>query len=323
MNRSIRRPAWLLLTMFAIIAVALAACGSAESGGAALDDDLSGRDVTGVTDGDEGGEGAPEARAEGDAGGDGAAPPLGAPIEQRIVKTGEITVEVPNVGTAVGEVRAIVLELGGYVGGSQAGSGDERATLTIRVPAARFDEALSRIHELDDGEVIVEATREQDVTGQVVDLEARIDNLRASEASYRELVTRAERVEDILAVQSRLDEVRGQIEQLQAQLDVLEAQADLSTLTVSLVPRAEPITQTTETWNPGEQLDRALASLVGIGQSLLDGLIWFVVVWLPVLLVLGLLVLVALRGVLEVRRRLPPAAPVAAAASPGRDDGAA
>jgi hypothetical protein len=323
MNRFTRRPRWLLLTVLATLAIALAACGSAGSGDEAGGEDFSGRDVTGVTDADDGGEqGAPEAPAEGEGGGTGAAPPLGAPVEQRIVKTGEITVEVPNVGTAVGEVRAIVLELGGYVGGSQAGSGDERATLTIRVPAARFDEALSRIHDLEGGEVIVEATREQDVTGQVVDLEARIDNLRASEASYRELVNRAERVEDILAVQSRLDEVRGQIEQLQAQLDVLESQADLSTLTVSLVPRAEPIAQTTETWNPGEQLDRALASLVGIGQALLDGLIWFVVVWLPVLLVLGLLVLVALRGVLEVRRRLPPTGHVATAPA-GRDDGAA
>ena len=54
--------------------------------------------------------------------------------------------------------------------------------------------------------------------------------------------------------------------------------------------------------------DGALASLVGIGQGLLNALIWFGIVWLPILLVLGILALLALRGVLEVRRRLPLAA---------------
>ena len=44
---------------------------------------------------------------------------------------------------------------------------------------------------------------------------------------------------------------------------------------------------------------------MGIGQGMLDGAIWFAVVWLPILLVLSAIVLIALRGVLEVRRRLP------------------
>ena len=227
-----------------------------------------------------------------------------APIEQRIIKTGEVSVEVANVSAAVGSVRAFVLELGGYVGGSQAGSGDEGATLTLRIPAARFDEALERLRALD-GEVVVEATRESDVTRQLIDLGARIANLEASEVSYRVLLERAERIDDVLAVQSRLDAVRGEIEQLEAQLQEIEGDADLSTLTVSLIPIAEPIAAVTETWDPGAQLDGALASLVGIGHGLLNALIWFGIVWLPVLLVLALLVLLALRGFLEVRRRLP------------------
>jgi predicted small lipoprotein YifL len=241
-------------------------------------------------------------------------------VEQRIVKTGEISLEVDNVAEALGRVRSLVAELNGYVGGSQAGTLDERATLTVRIPALAFDTALARLHELD-ARVIAETTREENVTTRVVDLQARIGNLRASEDSYRELVARAEKIEDILAVQGRLDAVRGEIEQLQAQLDALEGQAALSTLTVTLIPRPQPVTEQAETWNPGAQLDRALASLVGIGQGIADGLIWFVVVWLPILLVLALFVLVALRGVLEVRRRLPSSGTVLPAS--GSDDGVA
>ena len=292
-----------------VLGVVLAACG-AQSAFQNVGEDLAG----GVEE-----PAASAAGGEQPAGGSGAEqpPPLAAPIEQRIIKTGEVTLEVANVGEALGFVRAMAVELGGYVGGSQAGTLDDRATLTIRVPAAAFEDALSRLHGMD-AELVAEATREQDVTGQVVDLGARIENLEASEASYRALVERAERVEDILAVQARLDQVRGEIEQLTAQLEALEGQAALSTLTVTLVPRATPVATTTEAWDPGAQLDRALASLVGMGQGLLDGLIWFTVVWLPILLVLAVIALVALRGVLEVRRRMPSATP-----PPARDEGAA
>jgi Domain of unknown function (DUF4349) len=227
-----------------------------------------------------------------------------APIEQRIIKTGEVTVEVADVPTTVGRVRAFVLELGGYVGGSQAGSNEQGATLILRIPAARFDDALERLRGLD-GEVMAEATRESDVTRQIVDIGARIANLEASEASYRDLLERAEQIDDVLAVQARLDGVRGEIEQLEAQLQEIEGNADLSTLTVTLVPAPEPIEQARAGWNLGGEVDGALASLVGIGQGLLNALIWFGIVWLPILLVLGILALLALRGVLEVRRRLP------------------
>ena len=229
------------------------------------------------------------------------------PARQRIVRTGEITIEVERVTTAVARVRALAVELGGYVGDSQAGSLEQSATLTLRIPSERFLDALTGLRELD-GEVIAEATREEDVTAQIVDLEARIANLEASEASYRVLLDRAERIDDVLAVQARLDEVRMQIEQLQAQLENVATRADLSTLTVTLVPQPAPVETQTQTWDPQADLDRALASLLGIGQALLSGLIWFVVVWLPSLLVLAVLGLISLRGVLEVRRRLPPAA---------------
>ena len=300
---------WSILLILLIGTLVLAACASGAGIAQNVGDRLDGAEVPAadVPDAANRDDGA----AEGDGGSQEQPEAFLAPIEQRIIKTGEVTLEVDNVGEMIGRVRAMAASLNGYVGGSQAGTLDDRATLTLRIPADSFDEALAQLHEMD-VDVIAEATREEDVTGQVVDLQARIDNLAASEASYRELVAQATEVEDILAVQSRLDQVRGEIEQLTAQLDQLEVQAALSTLTVTLIPHVEPVTEQTEVWDPGAQLDRALASLVGIGQGLFDGIIWFGVVWLPILLVLALLVLVTLRGLLEVRRRMPPAGSVPA-----------
>jgi hypothetical protein len=304
MNRASRVMA--ALTLVVIVGV-LAACGqsgsTADGGGAAFQpvgDDLSGAASSG---GGEAAEGSGQPRANGGI--------QTAPIAQSIIKTGEVTLEVSSVPAATSSIRAMATELGGYVGGSQAGSDTESATLTLRVPTASFDDALARLHDMD-AKILAEATREQDVTAQVVDLRARIANLEASEESYRQLVERAEEVEDILAVQTRLDAVRGEIEQMQAQLDNVSAQADLSTLTVTLVPRSAPVEAQTEGWDPGGDFDEALASLVGMGQGLVSALIWLAIVWLPLMAVLALLTVLVWRGSLEVRRRLPrPVQPVA------------
>ena len=305
-----RRRTLIPVSTILVVILLLAACGSA---GQAMAPDAGPQDATGLA-------GQPSSEDESRDGGGvidtDSGPGFFTPLDQRIIKTGEVTLEVGSVAETLGRVRSLVSELGGYVGGSQAGTLDDRATLTVRIPADRFDAALARLHELD-AEVVAEVTREEEVTTQVVDLAARIDNLGASERSYRELLARAERIEDILAIQSRLDQVRGEIEQLQAQLDALEDRAALSTLTITLVPRAEPITEQAQAWDPRAQLDRALASLVGVGQGLIDGAIWFIVVWLPILLVLVIIGLLVLRGVLEVRRRVPgshPAPPAAPAA---------
>ena len=296
-----RRPAgriWLVASL-AMLMLVLAAC-SAGTGA------LPAPEQQGVEANGTGGDGSAARAVDETGGGPAAAEPGGffAPADRDIIKTGEVTLEVANVADALGRVRAAARELGGYVGGSQAGTLEQSATLTLRVPADRFDDALARLHELD-ATVVTEATREEDVTGQVVDLEARIANLEASEISYRTLLERAERFDDVLAVQTRLDQVRGEIEQLKGQLKSLSGQADLATLTVTLTPKPEPIEAQTATWDPGGELNTAIASLVGFAQGVAGALIWFAVVWVPILLVLGIVALLALRGVLEVRRRVP------------------
>ena len=283
-----------------ILAFALAACGSAAGIFQNVGDNLQG----------DGGAPVPGTGGGSDGlsfGGDGSGEKPAALADQRIIKTGEISLEVPNVTTAGAKVRAMALDLGGYVGGSQAGTRDEPATLTLRIPADTFEEALARLHALD-GDVVVEATQEQDVTSTVVDLEARIANLQASETQYRTLLGQAAKIEDILAVQTRLDDVRGQIEQLQAQHKELTGLADLSTLTVTLIPSA--LQQAAGRWDPGNTVSDAFAALVDVGQNVGDGVIWFGIVWLPVLIGLAIVVLLVWRlvpGVRTLVRREPKA----------------
>ena len=224
--------------------------------------------------------------------------------DRSIIRTGEITVEVENVPETVGEVRALAVELDGFVSNSFQGEVEDIATLTMRIPADRFEDAIAAIHELD-GEVKAEATNEEDVTAVVIDIEARLENVRAAEAEYRELLDRAETVEDILAIQNQLFAVRGEIEAYEAQLEYYTDAVDLATLTVSIIPTPEPVQQASEDFDPAIIVEEAVASLVSFGQWLVSAGIWLLIVGIPALVVFGIVAFVAWK----LFRRVRPARP--------------
>jgi hypothetical protein len=78
--------------------------------------------------------------------------------------------------------------------------------------------------------------------------------------------------------------------------------ADLATLRVTLIPSA--LQQAAGTWDPGKTVSDAFAALVDVGQAVGDGVIWFVIVWLPAMVGLALLILVVLRLVPGLRSRI-------------------
>ncbi len=240
-----------------------------------------------------------------------------------IIKTGTLSLQVPGIDSALSTASSKIAALGGYVSGSsRSGDGDQQvATETYRIPAAQWDAALVALRGLAD-KVLAEQTQTQDVTGDVIDLGARITNLKATEAALQAIMAKATKISDVLAVQQQLTDVRGQIEELTTQQTHLQGQAAFSTLTVSysLKPPAAVLT-TQQQFDPNSEVDKATASLIDVLQALATAGIWFAIVWLPILLVLLVLGGIAFVIVRRVRRSrigpgsiLPTATPPAAEA---------
>jgi hypothetical protein len=218
-----------------------------------------------------------------------------------IVRTASLELEVQDVAATLQEARTEMAALGGYVSGSDAwDQGESRwASVTYRVPVERFSEAIDALRGLA-ARVVRESTQSVEVTGTVMDLDARITNLRASEAALAEIMQRAGRIEDVLSVQMRLEEVRGQIEQLDAQRSHLADQAALSTLTVSWYTPVPAVTAAQQGWDLGSEVDEALAQTVEALQAAIGLGVWFVVVAVPLL---GLPLLLLTLLLVLVRRR--------------------
>ena len=204
--------------------------------------------------------------------------------ELLIIRTGQLTIEVGDLDAATAAARERVVAAGGYVSGSDqtAGGADASAAVTFRIPASRWDDALAAVQGI--------ATRTRNlhveteaVTNQVVDLRARITNLRATEAALQAIMVKATKIPDVLDVQAKLTDVRGEIERLVAEKTHLEEQAAYGTLTVTFVLPATPVVEEVQAgWDPAADADAATATLIGFGQQLVSIGIWVGIVGIPI-----------------------------------------
>lgn len=227
------------------------------------------------------------------------------PPDLLIIRTGKLELEVADLAAAVAGARTRVLAVGGYVSSSdESSSGDEAtATAVYRVPADRWDEALDGIRGLA-AHVRQLQVETEAVTGQVVDLGARITNLRASEAALQKIMGQAAKISDVLSVQGELTKVREEIERLVAEKALLEERAAFGTLTVTYnLPATPAVQEVRRGWDPATDADRATGTLIGIGQAATSMAIWLGIVGLPLLVIASILVAIAWRlGRFVIRR---------------------
>ena len=141
------------------------------------------------------------------------------------------------------KLTALAVGSGGFVASSQTQSGADASgapygTITLQVPVANFSTLLKQAQGL--GKTSDLTTKATDVTGQYVDLQARIAALQASRQAYLAILAKATTVGDVLSVQEQLDTIQQQIEQLQGQLQVLTSETSYSTLTVTVSEGSPP-----------------------------------------------------------------------------------
>jgi hypothetical protein len=210
-----------------------------------------------------------------------------AEIDRKIVRTGNISMEVEDIVKAQSDISDIALQMDGYIVTSNLNAATENPCgfISFRVPAGKFNDAMARLRLLAI-KVTNENTSSQDVTEQYMDLKAQLSNYEATEAQYLELLKKADNVKDMLEVQRELSNVRGQIERIKGRMQYLERTSDTSLIEVSLT-KSSPIGQST--WDVGGVFKGAVDGLIAFGKVLLSILIWLLVfspVWIIVLVII-------------------------------------
>ena len=208
--------------------------------------------------------------------------------EDQIVKTGTIGIQVAAIDASIMQATDQIHALGGWLAGSDrtTSTAEDMASVTFRVPVNQFENALAAMRKLG-SKVLSEHTESTPVGGQIVDLQARIANLRASEKAIQAIMDKSTTIGDVLSVQQRIADVQGQIEELSGQLAGLTDQSTYSTLTVEFVVPAvlpsytpQPTDSPSPTpipWSARDQADKAAGALGQVGEATTTALIWLVI----------------------------------------------
>jgi hypothetical protein len=137
-----------------------------------------------------------------------------------------------NFARARASIEDILKRHGGHIAALNIGSpADTGQTLqaTLRIPARQLDAAMSEIRQL--GRVETEQQAGQEVSRQMVDLEARLANSRNAEQRLADILRRSTgKITDVLAVEKEINRVRGDIERMEAERKNLGDQVSFATL---------------------------------------------------------------------------------------------
>jgi hypothetical protein len=199
-----------------------------------------------------------------------------------VVRYGNLSLEVKDVDDALAAVTTIIESAGGYISSSsRSGEGQYLyLSVTLRVPAAEFSTVMASLRS--EGEVLYEDIYSYEVTMQVLDLEARLENLRASESAFLKLLDRAQTVADVVAVQSELSRIQGDIESFEAQLSGVKDQVEMASVMLSLSLPVSPINAASGDFDLGYEISNALANLINVGRAVITAAINIVVIGIPI-----------------------------------------
>jgi len=155
--------------------------------------------------------------------------------EQKIINTADLSLQVTDVRKTAESVREIAASVDGTIQSSSVSAGREdryTCVVTIRVPSAKFEEALKSIQTL--GKVLTSSVSAQDVTEEYVDLDAQKTALTNQLAQYNRILGQAVNVSEILQVQREIERVQVELDRITGKMKYMDNRVAFSTLTIRL-----------------------------------------------------------------------------------------
>jgi hypothetical protein len=198
----------------------------------------------------------------------------------QVIRQAQLTISVTSgsFDSKLAAVRGLVQLEQGFISGTDAQANPTNpneqirsGVITFMVPAAKFDDAIDQLSKL--GKVQNEHISGNDVSAQYVDLQARLANQEAQRNAMLALLSRAQTVADIIAVQTQLGQITQQIEQLKGQISYIDHNTTYSTVSVSITEAGAPAQTTSkDSWGFASALTDAAHNFVTTINYVVTGL---------------------------------------------------
>lgn len=297
----------LSLLLAALLVFALCACGSADtaSSAPAASYDMAVTEAAYPAEAEEYGGFAVTGGTQLESG-SGAAP-KGSP--EKLIYSASATVETTEFDGTIEKLSALVEQYGGFVESSSVNgsnyytqsrgySSTRYASYVIRVPSEKFSALMGSLSTL--GNVPYSHTYTENITAQYYDTDARLTAYQTQEARLLEMMEAAKTVEDLIAIEEKLTELRYQIESLQSTLKNWDRQVAYSTLDLEVQEVVEYTPESRMSY--GQELALALCSGLKRTGEFFKDLLLAIAGALPALVILAV-VLAILIPVWKKRRK--------------------
>ena len=162
---------------------------------------------------------------------------------KKIIRNGTITLAVKDYSKYYQLVGEIVKREGGYVAQEDQQQSDYKLenTVVLKVPVARFEETMTHISNgTGNDEVKEKKITSEDVTGEVVDTKSRIEAKKQVRLRYLDLLKQAKNMNDILQVQSEINEIQEQMEMASGRVNYLNHASAFSTINLTFYQILNP-----------------------------------------------------------------------------------
>lgn len=154
-------------------------------------------------------------------------------IEQKIIRNGNLKFSTDNLETTYEQIKSAVKKGKAFI--QNDSEGKEYASIyrriTVRIPSENFDSFIKDISTgvayFDNKEI-----SSQDVTEEYIDIDARLKAKKKLESRYIELLAKATKMSEMLAIEAQLSAIREEIEAKEGQLRYMQNQVSLSTITI-------------------------------------------------------------------------------------------
>ena len=147
------------------------------------------------------------------------------------IKNGSLEIEVESITTATQSLKTIISNEKGYIYSSYNRS-EREVFFKTRIPPEKLDSVITSASSL--GEVTSKTISTQDVTEEMIDIDAKIKNLTALRDRFRDLLTKATKISEIIEVERELNRVQTELDSIEGRYNALRSQIAMSTLEIGI-----------------------------------------------------------------------------------------
>jgi Holliday junction resolvase RusA-like endonuclease len=203
---------------------------------------------------------------------------------KKIIKDGDISIKTNDIYASKKGIDNLLKKLNAYYESEKLQNDDQTISyyLKIRVPSDNFEKLIISIENGKD-EIISKSIQAKDVTEEYIDIESRLTNKREYLKRYKELLSKASTVKDIIAIEENIRILQEEIESKEGRLKYLNDQVLFSTLDINLYKEKEFV------YKPQPQdkfSERVKKSLSNGWKSVVEFVLWTITIWPYIILLL-------------------------------------